>query len=113
MATLSVPLRAEFDRQPAGEVVMRDRGMVREPSEDHAATTDSRREPRSSSAPGVSLSGIEILAKSIYRELCNRGCRRSDVIRLATALLDQLVTRKIEHGVVVEAVAPNKHGFSR
>jgi hypothetical protein len=43
----------------------------------------------------VSLREIEILARSIYRDLCDRGCRRSDVIRLATALLDQFVTRKI------------------
>ena len=39
----------------------------------------------------VDLRGIEILAKSIVRELRNRGYDRSDVIRLATALLDQLV----------------------
>jgi hypothetical protein len=55
------------------------------------------RKSRPSSASGVSLRGIEILARSIYRELCNRGCHRSDVIRLATALLDQLVACKVEH----------------
>lgn len=52
--------------------------------------------PRPSRAPGMSRHGIEILAKSIYRELCNRGCLGSDVIRLATALLDQILVRQIE-----------------
>jgi len=61
----------------------------------------------------VSLRGIEILARSIYRELCDRGCHRSDVIRLATALLDQLVPRKLEHGVVVEDIAPDLGRSSR
>lgn len=40
---------------------------------------------------GVSHRGIEILARSIYRDLCDRGCTRVEVIRLATALLDQLL----------------------
>jgi hypothetical protein len=44
----------------------------------------------------MSRLGIEILARSIYRELCDRGCQGSDVIRLATALLDQILTGKIE-----------------
>jgi hypothetical protein len=83
------------------------------PSEERAATTDNGYGSRLSSEPGVSRSGIETLAKSIYRDLCNRGCRRSDVIRLATALLDQLITRKIEQGVVVEAVVLSKPEFSR
>jgi hypothetical protein len=82
------------------------------PAEDRAATGKIR-ESRSSSASGVSLRGIEILARSIYRELCDRGCRRSDVIRLATALLDQLVARKVEHSVVVEQIAPDRRGSSR
>lgn len=56
--------------------------------------------PRSSATRGITVRGIEVLAKSIYRELCDRGCRRSDVIRLATALLDQLVTHRLEHRVV-------------
>jgi len=64
-------------------------------ADDRAAAT--ARFPRSASAPGVSLRGIEIPARSIYRELCHRGCRRSDVIRLATALLDQLVTHRLDH----------------
>lgn len=48
------------------------------------------------STPAMSRRGIEILAKSIYRELCDRGCRGRDVIRLATALLDQLIPRKMK-----------------
>jgi hypothetical protein len=39
----------------------------------------------------VSHRGIEILARSMYRDLRDRGCTRVDVIRLATALLDQLL----------------------
>ncbi|HEX3479003.1 MAG TPA: hypothetical protein VHT91_28465 [Kofleriaceae bacterium] len=39
----------------------------------------------------MSRRGIEILARSIYRDLRERGCTRVDVIRLATALLDQLL----------------------
>ena len=81
--------------------------------EDHAATEDSREGSLTPSAPGVSLRGIEILAKSIYRELCDRGCHRSDVIRLATALLDQLVAHKIEQGVVVVEIAPGRRSRSR
>lgn len=65
------------------------------PAEDQAATTGETHKSRSPSTSGVSLREIEILARSIYRDLCDRGCRRSDVIRLATALLDQLVTHKI------------------
>jgi len=83
------------------------------PPEDRAATAGSPRESRSSSASGVSLRGIEILARSIYRELCDRGCHRSDVIRLATALLDQLVAHKVEHSVVVEDIAPGRRRSSR
>jgi len=64
-------------------------------AEDRAATTGETHKSRPSSTSGVSLGEIEILARSIYRDLCDRGCRRSDVIRLATALLDQLVTGKI------------------
>jgi hypothetical protein len=45
--------------------------------------------------PGVSRRGIEILARSIYRDLCDRGCSRTDVIRLATALLDQLLAPEL------------------
>lgn len=45
--------------------------------------------------PGVSHRGIEILARSIYRDLRDRGCTRADVIRLATALLDQLIAREL------------------
>lgn len=41
----------------------------------------------------MSRRAIEILARSIYRELRDRGCQRTDVIRLATALLDQLLAR--------------------
>ena len=67
------------------------------PADDRAAAA---RSPRSSSTPGITVRGIEILARSIYRELCDRGCRRSDVIRLATALLDQLVAPRLEHRVV-------------
>jgi len=67
------------------------------PADDRAAAA--ARSPRSSSAHGITLGGIEVLARSIYRELCDRGCRRSDVIRLATALLDQLVTHRREHRV--------------
>ena len=52
-----------------------------------------------SSTPAMSRQGIEILAKSIYRELCDRGCRGRDVIRLATALLDQLIARKMEKNI--------------
>ena len=83
------------------------------PAEDRAATAGKTRESRSSSASGVSLRGIEILARSIYRELCDRGCRRSDVIRLATALLDQLVARKVEQSVVVQEIAPDRRRSSR
>jgi hypothetical protein len=35
--------------------------------------------------------GIEILARSIYRDLRARGGDRCDVVRLATALLDQVL----------------------
>ena len=49
------------------------------------------REARAASPPSVSHRGIEILARSIYRDLCERGCTRVEVIRLATALLDQLL----------------------
>jgi hypothetical protein len=43
----------------------------------------------------VSRRGIEILARSIHRDLCERGCTRADVIRLATALLDQLLAPEL------------------
>ena len=52
------------------------------------------REARAAS-PGVSHRGIEILARSIYRDLCERGCTRVEVIRLATALLDQLLAPEL------------------
>jgi len=45
--------------------------------------------------PSVSRRGIEILARSLYRDLCDRGCTRVDVIRLATALLDQLLAPEL------------------
>jgi len=43
----------------------------------------------------VSHRGIEILARSMVRDLCDRGCTRVDVIRLATALLDQLLAPEL------------------
>ena len=52
------------------------------------------REARAAS-PGVSRRGIEILARSIHRDLRERGCTRVDVIRLATALLDQLLAPEL------------------
>jgi hypothetical protein len=80
--------------------------------ENHAATAENTGESRSASASGVSLRGIEILARSIYRELCDRGCPRSDVIRLATALLDQLVAGKVEPSVV-EQLASGRRRSAR
>jgi hypothetical protein len=58
---------------------------------------EARAATRAGDGEGVSRRGIEILAKSIYRELCDRGCKGPDVIRLATALLDQIITGKTEH----------------
>lgn len=49
----------------------------------------------SAAPPSVSRRGIEILARSLYRDLCDRGCTRVDVIRLATALLDQLLAPEL------------------
>jgi hypothetical protein len=56
------------------------------------------REARAPSPPGVSRRGIEILARSIHRDLRDRGCTRADVIRLATALLDQLIAPELSLG---------------
>lgn len=36
--------------------------------------------------------GVEILAKSIYRDLMAQGFAKRDVVNLATALLDQVTT---------------------
>lgn len=36
---------------------------------------------------------VQILAKSIYRDMTSQGFDKSDIVSLATALLDQLTTR--------------------
>jgi hypothetical protein len=41
---------------------------------------------------------VQILAKSIYRDMTSQGFDKSDIVNLATALLDQLTTRMGEEG---------------
>jgi hypothetical protein len=65
-----------------------------------------RREACAPSPPGVSRRGIEILARSIYRDLSERGCTRVDVIRLATALLDQLLAPELSLSTEAGDAAP-------
>lgn len=36
---------------------------------------------------------VQILAKSIYRDMTSQGFDKSDIVNLATALLDQLTSR--------------------
>ncbi len=36
---------------------------------------------------------VQILAKSIYRDMTSQGFDKSDIVNLATALLDELTTR--------------------
>lgn len=64
------------------------------PVERRTPTAGPRREA-SAAPPSVSHRGIEILARSLYRDLRDRGCTRVDVIRLATALLDQLLAPEL------------------
>jgi hypothetical protein len=54
----------------------------------------------------VSRRGIEILARSIHRDLRDRGCTRVDVIRLATALLDQLLAAELSLSADADDAAP-------
>ena len=37
--------------------------------------------------------GVEILAKSIYRDLTAQGFAKRDIVNLATALLDQITSK--------------------
>lgn len=37
--------------------------------------------------------GVQILAKSIYRDLMAQGFAKRDIVNLATALLDQVTTK--------------------
>ncbi|MEM9490455.1 MAG: hypothetical protein AAGC55_15010 [Myxococcota bacterium] len=37
--------------------------------------------------------GVQILAKSIYRDLTAQGFAKRDIVNLATALLDQLTSK--------------------
>jgi hypothetical protein len=62
-----------------------------QPEAQRDAQRDAERVKRPPPLPGVGYRGLEILARSIYRDLRERGCTRTDVIRLATALLDQLI----------------------
>lgn len=39
--------------------------------------------------------GVEILAKSIYRDLIAQGFAKRDVVSLATALIDQVTNKMI------------------
>ena len=39
--------------------------------------------------------GVEILAKSIYRDLMAQGFAKRDVVNLATALLDQVTSKMV------------------
>jgi hypothetical protein len=41
---------------------------------------------------------VQILAKSIYRDMTSQGFDKSDIVNLATALLNQLTTRMGEEG---------------
>ncbi len=36
---------------------------------------------------------VQILAKSIYRDMTSQGFDKNDIVNLATALLDELTTR--------------------
>lgn len=36
---------------------------------------------------------VQILAKSIYRDMTSQGFDKSDIVSLATALLEQVTTR--------------------
>jgi len=36
---------------------------------------------------------VQILAKSIYRDMTSQGYAQSDIVSLATALLDQVTTK--------------------